>query len=109
MPEKRRNDMTVGSSTVTTLVAGRENDAIADAAKFRALLERHGAQNYRVMLMMDRTPLRMVTSYEAEDQAALGKVADNLLGDPEFQPLMEASFGPGGNCTGYVTQAWIEL
>jgi len=101
--------MTVGSSTVVTLVAGRENDAIADASKFRTLLERHGAQNYRVMLMMDRTPLRMVTTYEADDQAALGKIADSLLVDPEFQPFMEASFGPGGNCSDYVTQMWIEL
>ena len=101
--------MTVGSSTVVTLVAGRENDAIADAAKFRALLERHGAQNYRVMLMMDRTPLRMVTTYEADDQAALGKIADSLLVDPEFQPFMAASFGPDGNCSDYVTQTWIEL
>jgi len=101
--------MTVGSSTVTMLVPGRENDAIADAPKFKALLERHGAQNYRVMLMMDRTPLRMVTSYEAEDQAALGKIADNMLADAEFQPLMEASFGPDGNCSGYVTETWIEL
>jgi hypothetical protein len=101
--------MTVGSSTVTMLVPGRENDAIADAPKFRALLERHGAQNYRIMLMMDRTPLRMVTSYEAEDQAALGKISDSLLTDPEFQPLMAARFGPDGNCTDYVTETWIEL
>lgn len=101
--------MTVGSTTVTTLVLGRESDAIADAPKFRALLERHGAQNYRVMLMMNRTPMRMVTSYEAVDQAALGKISDSLLTDPEFQPLMAASFGPDGNCSDYVTETWIEL
>ena len=101
--------MTVGSSTIVTLVAGRENDAIADTGKYKTLLERHGAKNYRVMLMMDRTPLRMVTTYEAEDQAALGKISDNLLADPEFQPLMAASFGPGGSSSGYVTQMWIEL
>jgi len=101
--------MTVGSSTIVTLVAGRENEATADGAKYRALLEKHGAKNYRVMLMMDRTPLRMVTTYEADDQAALGKIADSLLVDPEFQPLMAASFGPGGNSSDYVTQAWIEL
>lgn len=101
--------MTVGSSTVTTLVPGRENDAIAEAPKFRALLERHGAQNYRIMLMMDRTPLRMVTSYEAENQAALGKISDSLLTDPEFQPLMASSFGPDGNSSDYVTETWIEL
>ena len=101
--------MTVGSSTVTTLVAGRENDAIADAEKVRALLELHGAQNDRVMLMTDMTPLRMVTSYEAEDQAALDRISDDLLTDPEFQSLMAASFGPDGNSSDYVTQTWIEL
>lgn len=46
----------------------------------------------------------MVTTYEADDQAALGKIADNMLVDPEFQPLMTASFGPGGNCSDYATQ-----
>lgn len=101
--------MTVGSSTVTTLANGRVNDAIADAGKYKALLERHGAQNYRVMLLMNATPLRMVTSYEAENQEALGKIADSLLADPELQELMEASYGPGGACTGYVTVTWIEL
>lgn len=101
--------MTVGSNTVTTLVAARVNDAIADSAKYKALMERHGAQNYRVMLMMGSTPLRMVTSYEAEDQAALGKISDSLLTDPEFQALMESSFGPDGSCLDYVTETWIEL
>lgn len=101
--------MAVGSSTVTTLVPGRENDAIAEGAKYKALLERHGAQNYRTMLLMNATPLRMVTSYEAEDQTALGKIADGLLADPELQELMAASYGPGGACSGYVTETWIEL
>jgi hypothetical protein len=96
--------MTVGSSTVTTVAAGRTNEAIADSAKYRALMERHGAQNVRVMLLMSSTPLRLVTSYEADDQAALGKIAD-----PELQELMNASFGPDGACSGYVTETWIEL
>ena len=58
---------------------------------------------------MNATPLRMVTSYEAEDQAALGKIADNLLADPELEELMTASCGPGGPLKDYVTDTWIEL
>ena len=67
--------MAVGSSTGTMLVPGRENDAIAEGAKYKALLERHGAQNYRTMLLMNATPLRMVPSYEPEDQTALAALA----------------------------------
>lgn len=101
--------MTVGSTTVSTVAAGRINDAMADIEKYSALLTRHGAQNIRNMLLMSSTPLRLVTSYEAEDQASLGKIADNLLADPELQELMSASYGPGGTSTSYVTEPWIEL
>jgi len=101
--------MTVGSTTVTTLVAGRTNDAIADVAKYKAILERHGAQNFQVKLMMTSTPLRLMTTYEADDQAALGKIFDSILGDPELQELMGASYGPGGSCSDYVTETWLGL
>lgn len=101
--------MTVGSTTVSTLAAGRVDDALADIEKYKALLARHGAQNIRNVLLMSSTPLRLATTYEAEDQAALGKIADSLLADPQLQELMGASYGPGGTSTGYVTETWIEL
>lgn len=101
--------MTVGSTTITSLVPGRVPDAIADAEKYKALLTRHGAQNVRARLLMSSTPLRLVTSYEADDQAALGKIADSLLADPELETMMTASFGPDGTSSSYVTETWIEL
>lgn len=101
--------MTVGSTTVSTVAPGRINDVIADIERYKAVLARHGAKNIRNMLMMSSTPLRMVTSYEADDQATLGKIADDLLADPELQELMNASYGPGGSSTSYVTETWMEI
>jgi hypothetical protein len=101
--------MTVGSSTVTTINTGRAADAIADAKKYGELMSRHGAKNVRSMLLMSSTPLRMVLSYEAENQAALGEIADKVLADPELQKMMETSFGEGGTSGSYVTEQWIEV
>ena len=101
--------MTVGSSTVTTINPGRVPDALAVSNKFKELIARHGAKNLRTMLLLSSTPIRMVTSYEAEDQAELGKIADGLLADPEFQPLMNEAFGVGGPSSGYITESWIEV
>ncbi len=102
-------NMTVGSSTVTTISPGRVADAIAGGKKYAALMARHGAKSVRMMLLMSSTPIRLVSSYEADDQAALGKIADSLLADPELQQLMTESFGVGGTSSGYVTENRIEV
>lgn len=101
--------MAVGSSTVTTINSGRVPDAIELNKRFSELLTRHGAKNQRTMLLLSSTPIRMVSSYEAENQAELGKVGDALMADPQFQPLMTEAFGEGGPCGGYVTENWIEV
>lgn len=101
--------MAVGSSTVTTINTGRVPDAMAINEKFSKLLAGHGAKNPRTMLLLSSTPIRMVSSYEAEDQAELGKIGDALMADPQFQPLMTEAFGEGGPCSGYVTENWIEV
>jgi len=101
--------MAVGSSTVTTIKTGRVADALAVSKKFNELIARHGAKNLRTMLLMSSTPIRLVSSYEAEDQAALGKIADSLLVDPDFEPLMNEAFGENGPSAGYITENWIEV
>ncbi len=101
--------MTVGSSTVTTLKPGRMSDALAITKKFNEVIVRHGGKNVRNMLLMSSTPIRMVSSYEAENQADFGKVSDGLLADPDFEPLMNEAFGEKGPCSGYVTENWMEV
>lgn len=64
--------MAVGTSTVTTIKSGRVPDALDVTKRFSALLSRHGAKNPRTMLLLSSTPIRMVSSYEAEDQTELG-------------------------------------
>jgi hypothetical protein len=101
--------MAVGSSTVSTINPGRVPDALAITKKFNEVIARHGGKNVRNMLLMSSTPIRLVSSYEAENQAEFGKVADALLADPEFQPLMNEAFGVNGPCSGYVSETWIEV
>ncbi len=55
-------NMTVGSSTVTTISPGRVADAIAGGKKYAALMARHGAKSVRMMLLMSSTPIRLVSS-----------------------------------------------
>jgi hypothetical protein len=101
--------MTVGSSTVSTIHPGRVPDALAITKKFNEVIVRHGGKNVRNMVLMSSTPIRLVSSYEAENQTEFGKVADALLADPEFQPLMTEAFGESGPCSGYVSETWMEV
>jgi hypothetical protein len=101
--------MTVESSTVTTVKTGRVADALAVSKTFNELIARHGAKNLRTMLLMSSTPMRLGSSHEADDQAALGKIADGLRADPDFEPLMNEAFGVSEPSDGYVTENWIEV
>jgi len=101
--------MTVGFSSVSSIKPGRVEDAIADGEKFKKLLAAAGAQNVRTMLLMSSTPIRTVLSYEAADQAALGKVSDAMMADPATQEAMRAMGGPDGWSAGYTTDTWIEV
>lgn len=101
--------MTVGSSTVTTIKPGRATDAIADSKKYGEIMTRHGAKNVRTLLLMNSTPMRIVLSYEAENQAALGEIGDKVLADPELQKAMVETFGENGTSGGYITDTWIEV
>ena len=71
-------------------------------------MTRHGAQNVRMMLLMSSTPVRLVSSYEADDRASQGRIADRLLADPEVQEPMGETFGVGGTSSGYAMDPWME-
>ena len=101
--------MTVGLSTVSSIKPGRIEEAIADNEKWKKLLSAAGAQNVRTLLLMNSTPLQIVTAYEATDQAALGKVADTLLADPAALDLMRATQAADGYIAGYMSTTWIEV
>ena len=101
--------MTVGNSTVTTIRPGRGAEAVAESKKFAEIVTRHGGRNVRSMLLMSSSPLRLVLSYEAEDQGALGEISEKLLADAEIQKMMVETFGEGGTSSGYVSETWIEV
>lgn len=101
--------MTVGSSSVSAIKPGRVEEALADNEKWKKLLTDAGAQNVRILLMMNSTPLRLVTAWEAEDQATLGRVGDTFMADPAALDLMRATQGADGYIEGYMTETWIEV
>jgi len=101
--------MTVGFSTVSSIKAGRVEDAIADGEKFKKLLAAAGAQNVRTMLLMSSTPIRTVLSFEAADQTALGKVSDTFLADPAAIEAMREMGGADGWSLAYTTDTWMEI
>ena len=101
--------MTVGFSSVSSIKAGRVEEAIAAGEKFKKVLTAAGAQNVRTMILMGSTPIRTVVSYEAADQAALGKVSDTFMADPAAIDLMREMGAKDGWSAGYTTDTWIEV
>jgi len=101
--------MTVGFSAISSIKAGRVEEAIAAGAEFKKLLTAAGAENVRTMLLMSSTPIRTVLSYEAADQTALGKVSDALLADPAAVEAMRSMGAHDGWSAGYLTDTWIEV
>ena len=101
--------MTVGLSAVTMVKNGRVEDAIANAKQSEEALKAIGAANVRTMLLSLSTPIRIVTTFEAEDQAALGAVMDKWQVDSRCQEIAAAGTADDGPLSGYLAETWIEV
>ena len=101
--------MTVGASSVSTIKPGRVEDAIALSQKWGKVVTAAGGQNYRTVLLINATPIRLVQSYEAADQTALGKVTDTFMADPDALAVMNESGQKDSPIAGYISDTWIEV
>ena len=101
--------MTVGSSTVSTIKAGRAADAIAMSKKWEQFLGGLGAQNVRSLLLMSTTPMQVVLTFESENNATFGALADKMMADPAFVPLMHDVNSEDSPVASSVTGSWVEV
>jgi hypothetical protein len=77
-------------TTVTQAKAGRRHDAIAIGLEAAKLLERHGADDNRLLVaqMAGEVPGTQVFTTEFESGEAWGTFNDSLLADAELEALM---------------------
>ena len=101
--------MTVGSSTVSTIKAGRAADAIAMSKKWEQFLGGLGAQNVRSLLLMSTTPMQVVLTFESENNATFGALADKMMADPAFVPLMHDVNSEDSPVASSVKASWVEV
>ena len=80
--------------SVTTLTVGPGWDQFMDdQKKAKAILEKHGAKNVRLLAeVAGSVPSGTVHStFEADDLGSLGKVLDAVYADPEILGMMQDS------------------
>jgi hypothetical protein len=101
--------MTVGSSTVSTIKPGRAADAIALTKKWEQFLGGLGAKNARSLLLMSTSPMQVVFTFEADNNTEAGALADKMMADPAFQPLMHEVNSEDSPVSSSVTASWVEV
>ena len=84
--------MAVISVGTITVADGRWDEFIEDNKKSKAILERYGAKNVRLLAeVAGATPSGTVhTTFEADDLASLGKILDGIYADPDMLAMMQA-------------------
>jgi len=103
--------MAVVTVSTYTVKPDRYDDFLADARKAKALLEKHGAKNVRVMaaLVAGEATGSMASIVEADDWAASGAFNDRFQADPEGQAFL-ASLSSGASPIGAANVSiWVDV
>jgi hypothetical protein len=95
--------MAVVSVTTLTPKPDRYEDTLADVRKVKAILEKNGARNVRLLaaLVAGQATGSLVMTAETDDFAANGAVLDKFLADPEGLALISAVNTSAGPITGF--------
>lgn len=103
--------MTVLSATALTIKPDRYEDFVALQKKTKAVLEKCGARNFRLMaaLVAGEASGSFVISSEVDDFGAAGVVLDKFLADPEGSALFRESTGEAGPVASFQGSLWIEI
>jgi hypothetical protein len=103
--------MTVLSATTLTMKPDRYEDFVALTKKSKAILEKCGAKNVRLMaaLVAGEATGSFVLTSEADDFGASGAVLDKFLADPEGSASMTGSTGEAGPTASFQISNWIEI
>jgi hypothetical protein len=99
--------MTVVSVTTLPTQPGTSwEETLEGHRKAKAILERHGAKNVRLLVSLTGAqPVGTAHSvFEADDNAALGKVTDAIYTDPEMLALMNS-----GGASSWTTSVLVDI
>lgn len=104
--------MTVISATTLTVKPDRYEDFVALSKKSKAILEKCGAKNVRLMaaLIAGEATGSFVLTSEADDFGTSGAVLDKFLADPDGSAsLREHQIGEAGPVASFQASQWIEI
>lgn len=101
--------MTVMYTNVSTVKPGRGADAIALMKKIGDGVARNGGKNVRVMLNTNVSPPQIAVGYEAESNADIGKITDNVYADTAFMALWSEAAADDGPMGAGAGSTWVEV
>jgi hypothetical protein len=101
--------MGVVSATTLMVRPGRFEDFLPDARKGKALLEKYGAKNLRLMtaVVAGEATGSVILTYEVDDLTSFGAVFDKSLADPEVVELMTIT--DASSISGSQTTVWVDI
>ena len=103
--------MAVVSVTTFSVRPDGYEDALADLRKTKAVVERCGGKNVRLLaaLVAGEATGRLAFITEADDFGAIGAATDKILSDPEGQAVM-AKVNTSATALGSVQGAyWVDV
>jgi hypothetical protein len=109
---KKGGAMAVVSVTTLTVKPDRFEDYLEDTRKVKALVEKHGSKNVRLLAALvggEQTGSLALIS-ETDDFAAFGAVMDKLLADPEGQALLASTNTSASPlAAGFQGTLWVDV
>jgi hypothetical protein len=103
--------MAVVSVTTLTVKPDRYEDFLETSRKAKAILEKSGAKNVRLLaaLTAGEASGSLATTWEADDFAAQGAVLDKFLADPEGLALLTSTNTTAGPTAGFQSTIWVDV
>jgi hypothetical protein len=107
----RRSTMAVLSVTSYQITPDGYEDFLATQRQAKAVLERCGAENYRLIaaMMAGEASGTIISSYEVPDFASSGKVLDAFLADPEGMALLMQAGSADSGTAGWQSTNWVDI
>jgi hypothetical protein len=103
--------MAVVSVTTLTSKPDRYEDLLADIRKAKAILEKSGARNVRLLaaLTAGEATGSLASTFEVDDFAAQGAVMDKFLADAEGLALIQQSNTTASPIAGFQSTIWVDV
>ena len=101
--------MAVLSVTTLTVKPDRMGDFVEQARKAKAILEKHGGRNCRLIsgVVAGEATGAFVFTVEADDFAGMGAVQDKVMTDPDAAAIM--TLGTANPAAGYQISYWVDI